>query len=610
VSDRLLTRAQTYAALNTHTVFASIGESNLDKLVDLADAVVLRAGDQLIAEGDAAGDVFIVLSGRLEAWVRQTSGMRTIVGEIGSGEIVGEMSMVSDAPRSASVSARRDSTLLRLPREETLRLISADSAALLAMTRQLVHRLESANRSADRRSELRAIAVVPLGGFPNASSFASDLAEALAGHRVSEVVDRSRVAADVGEDAPDAPAPTADGRRVSRYLHEKEMGGAVVLLVADRTLNLWTERCIRQADRILLLGAGSAPEPSELETRLLFPPENPPAASVELVLLHADGAEPHATHTWMRGRPVARHHHVGGAGAGSVERLARRLTGAAVGLVLSGGGARGFAHIGVVRALVEAGYEFDVYGGASFGASVAAQLALGRSPERIQVEEVRATVEAGSLLDLTFPYVSLAKGKRLTLGINQSLRDHRIEDLPAEFFCVSSDLTAGRLHIHDRGPLAAAVRASVSIPGIFPPVRSADGHVLVDGGIMDNLPIAAMRERLEGGRVVAVDLKSRNELPAAELPDGGEASGWPPLLRRLNPVKARMDVPRIIDLLIRSTEVASGGRHETADVVLRPPIEGFGLLEFAAYEGIVAAGYRYACDLIEAGGLESLRSPV
>jgi NTE family protein len=217
---------------------------------------------------------------------------------------------------------------------------------------------------------------------------------------------------------------------------------------------------------------------------------------------------------------------------------------------------------------------------------------------------VRATVESGSLLDITFPYMALAKGHTLTNGIVAALGTMRIEDLPAEFFCVSSDLTAGRLRVHDRGPLADAVRASVAIPGIFPPMRSPEGHVLVDGGIMDNLPVAEMRTRLEGGRVVAVDLRTRNELPSAELPDGGAASGWQPLLRRLNPAKPRMEVPRMIDLLIRSTELASGDRHDTADVTLRPPVEGFGLLEFTAYESLIEAGYRYAAELIEGEGVE------
>jgi NTE family protein len=128
--------------------------------------------------------------------------------------------------------------------------------------------------------------------------------------------------------------------------------------------------------------------------------------------------------------------------------------------------------------------------------------------------------------------------------------------------------------------------------------------VLVDGGIMDNLPVAEMRTRVDGGRVIAVDLRSRSDLPATDLPPDGEASGWQPLLRRVNPTKERMDVPRIIDLLIRSTELASGDRHDTADTTFRPPIEGFGLLEFTAYDQIVDAGYRYASQLIESDGFQ------
>lgn len=591
--------AQAQRALGEHPLFAALAEAQLETLAGLAHPVALRAGETLITEGDAPGDVYLVLTGRLSATVARVDGGVTIVGEIGPGEVVGEMSVFSDLPRSATVVAIRDTTLLRLPRQRFYDFIVADAPALLAMSQLLVSRLESANRSGDRRAALRTFVVVPAMSSVDAETFAQALAKEFGDRRV-EVVDRARIERNLGAGVADAAPGSAEGRDLGGYLHDLEVDGALMILVADGGPTNWSARAIRQADRILLLVSGRTLELGDVERSLLFG-EDEPRAPIELVIDEASGETAPAS-AWLVGRPVRRHHHVDPAQPESVRRLARRLTGRGIGLVLSGGGARGFAHLGVVAAFREAGLDFDVWGGASFGASLAAQLAAGWSVDRITGEMVRGTVDVGTLLDVTFPYMSLAKGHTLTNSINETFGDRCIEDLPREFFCVSSDLTAGRLRVHDRGSIAHAVRASVAIPGIFPPVRSAEGHVLVDGGIMDNLPVAEMRSRLDGGKVVAIDLRTRSNLPAGDLSAGGEASGWQPLLRRMNPAKERMDLPRMIDLLIRSTELASGDRHDTADVTLRPPLEGFALLEFGAYESIIESGYTYAKGMIEAEG--------
>lgn len=593
----LVSPDQLIAALRNHALFSTLSDAHVETLANLAEPTAIRAGQTLMAEGEPAGDVYLVLSGRLSASVRRSDGGASIVGEIGPGEVVGEMSVLSDLPRSASVAAIRDSTLLRLPRRRFHEFISEDASSLLAMSTLLVRRLEAANRAVDRPPALRTFAMIPVGD-PDAVAMARALASEFGSVRV-EVVDRDRVDRELGPGVADAAPGTAEARRLSGYLHDLEVAGALVLFAADPGPTHWTARTIRQADRILVLAGGAARPHSETEATLLFGADRP-RAPIDLVIGGAHSQRPSAV-DWLRDRPVNRHHHVNPADASELRRLVRRLTGRTVGLVLSGGGARGFAHIGVMRALQETGLEVDIWGGASFGASLAAQFAAGWSIDRITEQMIRGTVDVGTLLDVTFPYIALAKGRTLTTSITETFGDRHIEDLPTEFYCVSSDLTAGRLRVHDRGPIAHAVRASVAIPGVFPPVRSPEGHVLVDGGIMDNLPVAEMRTRVDGGSVIAVDLRSRSDLPATDLPPGGEASGWQPLLRRMNPTKERMDVPRIIDLLIRSTELASGDRHDTADTTLRPPIEGFGLLEFTAHRQIIEAGYRYASRLIESG---------
>lgn len=257
----------------------------------------------------------------------------------------------------------------------------------------------------------------------------------------------------------------------------------------------------------------------------------------------------------------------GGPGVPDPAPLARRLAGRAVGVVLSGGGARGLAHIGVLEALLEGGVTIDRVGGCSMGALVGAQLALGRSPAEIR-ERCRAElVERNPLGDYTVPRVALTRGRRGRAMLDRLLGSARIEHLPRDFFCVSSDLVAGTLAVHRDGPLADAVAASVALPGIVPPVRLGE-RVLVDGGVLDNLPVAEMAAAGEGP-VIAVDVTARFAAPAGAAPGIKET-----LLRTL---------------VLGSSDTAEAARAH-ADLVIEPDVASVGMLDFARLDELVARG--------------------
>lgn len=144
-----------------------------------------------------------------------------------------------------------------------------------------------------------------------------------------------------------------------------------------------------------------------------------------------------------------------------------------------------------------------------------------------------------------------------------------------------------------------AVRSSVAIPGILPPVRSPEGHVLVDGGVAHNLPTDVMRDVFDPMTIIAVDLRADVDIPSDDLGPDGVVSGWRALARRVTPWKESMQLPRMIDLLARSTAVTGSDNAAYADLVLRPPVGGFGILDFASYDKIVVAGYQHAVDVLE-----------
>ena len=209
---------------------------------------------------------------------------------------------------------------------------------------------------------------------------------------------------------------------------------------------------------------------------------------------------------WLEPRRLDFHLHVRADRPDDLQRVVRIISGRATGLVLGAGAARGFAHLGVYRAMVEAGIPVDWVGGSSIGAIMAAAVAHDWTPEHAIAVARQAFVEGKPFSDYTFPMVSLLSGSRMTKLLQQHL-EGELEDLPIPFFCVSSNLSTGALSIHERGPIWKAARASASLPGVLPPVVH-EGQLAVDGAVLNSLPVDIMQGKLVG-QVIAVDLTTR-----------------------------------------------------------------------------------------------------
>jgi predicted acylesterase/phospholipase RssA len=207
---------------------------------------------------------------------------------------------------------------------------------------------------------------------------------------------------------------------------------------------------------------------------------------------------------------------------------------------------------------VEAGIPIDYVCGTSMGAIFAAGLALGFDVPRLREEVHELFAKPFALYDLTIPISSLLAGKKLDRVLHGQFGNADIEDLWLPFFCVSTDLSHAKLVVHDRGCLWKSVRASCSIPGIFPP-QPMDGRMLVDGGLVDNLPLDLMLERC-AGPIIAVDVFPYGD-PGFEQPRG-------PIARRLRALRTRVRgepaSPPLFDILMRSTLVGSKYRQQVA----------------------------------------------
>ena len=569
----------------------ALDEVSLERLAGSVTTEMVDAGHVLMTEGDASNDAYIVITGRLEVRASDAAGNELTVGELGPGDIVGEMALLTGAPRSATVQALRDTLLVHLTRAACLRIARMEPHFMIDLARVLVAPLD---RSIHDRTPLRArsvVCIIPAGMDGDHRGFVDGFATALRSRMSVAVVGR--------EDVKDVVGPAKPLDAVVSFLQRTESMHDVTLLVADELGDAWTQLCARETDVILLVGTASGLKVlSDAERTLRGLRTEDVNLRSHLVIMH-DGASPSHTRKLLEMRDVERHHHVRLDDKADLARLARIVMGTSVGLVLSGGGARGFAHFGVIRALVEAGVPIDHIGGSSIGASVGADYAMGWDWDVLVANERYVTLGQGRLIDYTLPVLAMGRGGRLTSGIRKEFGDSDIADLWFDSFCVSTDLTAGESRVHTTGPVWRTVRASVAIPGIFPPIRADDGHVLVDGGVLDNLPVDTMRAIFKPGTVIAVDLGRSAALQASDLPEDGVVSGWQVAASRFHPRHRTPELPGIMELLSASSSVTGRHQADRADRLLSPPVHTYGVLDFAANERIIDIGYRHTREALK-----------
>lgn len=592
---------QAQLASHLAALFDSADPASLAELQAEAEWVALRGGDILFQRGDPGNAAYSVLSGRLRV-IDDTAGERAL-NEIGAGEILGEMALLSAERRSATVLAVRDSLLARLPAAAFHRLIERQPAVLRRISALLVDRLRQQSAIAGRaRPVVRTLAVVPAGADPDAAEVARRLAEALALRGSTLHLDARRVDRALGRDgiarcADEDPASP----RLVQWLNEQELAYQFVLYEADPLLSNWTERAVRQADHVVFVAnAAVTPEPGEAERGLHARWRSARAPRRSLVLLRDPGlSAPCNTAAFLAAREVDCHYHVSMDRGEDFARLARCLTGTGIGLVLGGGGARGFAHLGVLRALAEADVPIDWVGGTSVGAIIAALVAQRLSPgEAFE----RCKEHFSALKDPTFPVVALLAGRRIRAKLERVFGAIAIEDLALPYLCVSTNLSRAVQTVHERGPLVRAIRASIALPGVLPPVSLGE-DLHVDGGLVNNLPIDVMAAKPEIGTVLAVDVSAEVEMRS---PSGREldVSGWRMLWDRIHPGGARSEVPSIMSLLTRSALVASvywareRRTAEAASLYLRIPMADLRLLAFERIDEIVTRGYEAARSAI------------
>jgi predicted acylesterase/phospholipase RssA len=582
-------------ALDLVGILQDLDAESLAEIAAVMQPLSLPGGQLLFDQGDSGDSLYIVAHGRLQVSVPGVKGARRVVAELGRGESVGEMALLTGERRSARVEAIRDSVLLTLSRDAFGRVVERHPRVMMQLAKQLVERLKESLRGAPARHSLSTVCVVPAAPGMPVSGFCRDLANALSrlGPTLHVTLDTARAALSPGGDVT---YRIGEGTRLIAWLNAQEERHAYVLYEPSERDPNWSQLCERQADRVLLLASADArPSP--------FAQGNTsaePRIRRELVLLNKSGPVPGRARQWLDVLAGVRGwHHVTEGSARDVARVARLIVGQGTGLMLGGGGARCFAHIGVLRAMHEAGIEADVIGGVSGGAVIGGQVAAGLSPRAIKESARVEFLSRGSLLDFTVPVISLIRGQKFANMLTQIFGERSIEDLPLRFFCHSANLSQASMRIHDRGPIWRSIGASMSIPGIGPPVCD-NGDLLIDGSVLTNLPVDTMREICQG-RVVAVDVSADRDLSVdrswEDFPSPGKLLVQRPWRRR------GLKTPNILEILFRGAMISSiaGERNvrERVEFYLRPPLAGVALLDFKLLDRVEQSAYEYAVKALE-----------
>ncbi len=571
--------------LQASDLFSDIDPELIELLSPAPEWIEVRGGEDILVQGETGQFFYLLVHGRLGVHVSDEDNKLRRVATIQAGEGVGEMSLMSERPISATVTTLRDSNLVRFSKETFDDLISNNPSAALSITRNIISRLENSLRGERAPQDLSTIVVCATTSDVEIDLFCERLTTALKPIGTVTTIRQK----DIND--------TAFGE----HLHQLEDEYDHVILACEHDDAKWRDLCVRQGDKILLLADASA-DPEQFSADINAAPDQ-----TDLVLLREEFKDRVKVADWRQFLDFQSVFHIRKTSNPDHERVARILTGRANNLILSGGAAHSFAQIGVLKAMTEANIPIDRICGTSMGSIISAQYAMGMSYDEMIEDNRKVWVEGKPLSDLTFPATALVRGKRLQNLVRESLGEIDIEDLPLSFCCVSTNLTRARAEFHQRGSLWRAVRASGTIPGIGPPLIS-NGELLVDGGLMSNLPVNLMQE-YHAGRVIAVDVGLRGMPAVGKDWDDSVSSGWSLLWKSINPFTNSESLPSLMSILYRTATLGSVTGNEeakNADIYMSLDLSEHNALDFKLIDQIANAGYEYAKAFIDSSDLSSI----
>lgn len=557
-------------------IFGQMSDAQVTQLIANTQTLNFEAGDYIFKQGDTQNALYIVLSGRLRV-LQQTDNDIQILGDVSAGEPVGELALFTKEPRTASVVALRKSTVLQLTEADYLDFVQKFPSLAHNLTNFVIERLRRNAFQQRMGAAPKNIAIVKLQPEFDLSPWTDDIQKELNAMNVAINVFYPE---DLSADNPNALFEDMDD-------HE-----GLNFLVCDDQHPDWANQCLTYCDLVLVVTDFKAPSViCPIEAHLKLYASNILSKKIYLLLLHPENAPlPTNTRRWFEGRPIDLHLHIRKNNDRDTRRFSRIITHQAVGLVLGGGGAKGNAHIGAAKAMMEAGIEFDFVGGTSAGALYGIGLTLTDfdMPKMADLSKKGADNKPTSN-DYNFPFLSLMTGRKMRKILLETFGDTYLEDMWVNCYCVSTDYSTASLKVHNTGLARQKIEASIAIPGVFPPVI-IDRHLHVDGGVMDNLPIEAMYEKpVHHVIAIALSTQSAHFVDIKTVP-----SAWAMFVNKFTK-KHRYRLPKMPALLINSLTLNSVQKQATTKtqvaMYLEMDLRAFGFLDWSKWEALIEKGY-------------------
>lgn len=609
-----LTTEQIAEFLSTTDLFEKI---SIDVLTEMAKEfkIMYLAGDEvLFHQNELADSLYLVMYGFLHVLKEQSDGKKRIIAELGSGSAVGEIACLVDVTRTATIYAVRDSILLQMTRQVFDGFLQKYPMAMMGVARQSVERLIMPVNHAIK-SRISCFTLIPSSNFSGIESFSQLFVEKLSHYGETLLLNEAQFDKIHGKGSAQTSLDSAKSAEIISWIHTLESTYRYIVYVASETGH-WAARCLRQADKIILVAQyADSTRLNDLE-RSVFVKKSEKPSNVELVIL-ADSSLKFASGTsnWFAQRHISQHYNLRMDRSSDISRFIRLVSGHGLGLVLSGGGATALAHLGVIRAIEELEIPLDYIAGTSMGALIGGVLALDLDYRTLVQNIERVFREFSSHVDYTLPVSAMLKAKVLKNLMRDSYgEDTKIEDLWQKYFCVSTNISTSEIAVHDHSLLWKAIRSSISLPGVFPAVHDEFNRIHVDGGILNNLPVDVMKERINGGKIIASSLKINQKISSQEYEED-TTSGWylfvkHKLLPRLTggrerPKKTFIPIERVIlDSMLLGSNKHQEAMVAKADYNVLIDIKSYGLLNFKPLREIMDIGYRQALIALDHSDLK------
>lgn len=565
-------------------LFGGMSEETLDQIFEIGQQKKLNTGEYLFHQGANENVLYIVLSGRLRAISEGPKGIR-ILGDIGEGEPVGEFALFTNEPRMASVLAIRKSIVLEFTREEYHSLVAKDPSLATSLTQFVIHRLRRNTFQQNRTTPPKNIALINLQADHDLSPWTDDMMAYFLERETPVQVYNFESQKDHVDET---------------FFDSLEQHEGLNILVCDASEKTWSHQCLVYADLVILVTDFQADRslyPIERELDLYS--KSILNKKVYLLLLHrADAPMPSYTSDWLDTRQIDLHLHIRQGNQGDIRRFCRIITHQAVGLVLGGGGTKGYAHIGVVKALREKGVEIDFLGGTSAGAIYGITMSyFDFDFDKIERTSSHSAKSKLTSKDMDLPMVSFLTGRKMKRFVKELFKEYMMEDIWVNSYCVSTNFSKASPRVHDRGLLWKKILASIAIPGVFPPVV-IDNYLHVDGAVMDNLPIEPMY-RFPVSKIIAVSLSG---LPDRKVSYQEAPSGWTLFWDKIRG-KKRYKIPGIGSLIINSLTLNSLQKQEVTKSKVSHYFElnlkGIGFMDDKKWKQIQERGYEQTVSYLE-----------